>query len=199
MQRSPRPRIIWDLDDTLNELMRAWLGWHDLQTATAGGRVAFWALSENPPHRVLGLSLEAYLASLDAFRVSPAARALRPPSAVRTWFASHGHAFEHHVISARPVGTVPAAAAWVFTHFGLWIRHFHVAPARRVHQRLPDAGRKKSEIIASLGGADFYVDDNAEELRRAQAVVRTCLLVSQPWNTGGKTLTEILAALRRPA
>jgi hypothetical protein len=189
-----RPTIVWDLDDTLNDLMQRWLEWF-LARSPALPRIHFSEVVENPPDQLLGISREEYLTSLDEFRASPEARAMLPSAKLLDWFELHGFEFHHHVLTARPRATVPAAAEWVFTHFGRWVRHFHFVPACREHDRLPDEGASKSDVIASLGGVDFFVDDARENLHLARGVARVCLLMPQPWNQGAASLEDLLAAL----
>ncbi|MGH7995664.1 MAG: hypothetical protein ACREFX_04855 [Opitutaceae bacterium] len=195
MSAPARPRIVWDLDDTLNELMLAWHGWFNRDRRTGGVRLSFAELRENPPHRLLGLAEDEYRASLDRFRLSPAGRNLEPSPAALAWFERHGFEFEHHVLTARSLATVPAAAEWVFSHFGRWIRHFHFIPAVRAGEVLPDAGQAKADVIRELGPARYFVDDNPAEVEAARACVEESLLVAQPWNAGGSPLAELLARL----
>lgn len=190
-----QPRIVWDLDDTLNELMRGWLNWHCARQVPPRAVPAFGELVENPPHRLLGLALEEYQESLDRFRLSHEASALAPPPAVLAWFQRHGFDFEHHLLTARPAATVAPAAEWVFRHFGRWIRHFHFVPSFRSAARLPDQGITKRDIIQQLAPVDFVVDDSAETLDAARDVARFCLLAPQPWNHGRGTIADVLPLL----
>ena len=191
-----QPRIVWDLDDTLNELMRGWLKWHCArQNDQAHACASFSNLVENPPHGLLGLTLEEYQTSLDQFRLSHEARDLPPIPHVLAWFQTHGFDFEHHVVTARPVATVPPAAEWVFRHFGRWIRHFHFVPSFRAEAALPHPPKTKRDVILEIGEVDFVVDDSAETLDAARDVTRTCLLAPQPWNRGLGTIADILPRL----
>jgi hypothetical protein len=122
-----------------------------------------------------------------------------PVPAVREWFQQHGDAFDHHVVTARPIATVPAAAEWVFRHFGRWVRHFHFTPARRTGEDVPDSGASKREIIAQFSRAEFFVDDSAENLDAAREIVGECLLVPQPWNNGTGKFADALEVLSRRA
>jgi len=189
--------IVWDLDDTLNDLMGAWLGWYHQRNPTQRF-VPFADLHENPPVRLLGVSEETYLASLDAFRLSIEGRSLSPVPAVIQWFEAQGFSYQHHVLTARPVATVSVAAEWVFAHFGRWVRHFHFVPARRTTENIPDQGEAKSDAIARLGGADFFIDDCPENINAARTVVRKCVLVPKPWNDGVGTIVDVLASLIAP-
>lgn len=190
-----QPRIVWDLDDTLNELMRGWLKWHCARQDPARGGGRFSDLVENPPHNLMGLTLEEYQNSLDQFRLSEEARDLVPIPEVLAWFHAHGFDFEHHVVTARPVATVPPAAEWLFRHFGRWIRHFHFVPSFRAGAALPAPPRTKRDVILEIGDVDFVVDDSPETLDAARDVARTCLLAPQPWNRGSGTIADILPAL----
>lgn len=192
----PRPRIIWDLDDTLNELMKGWLAWHQ---RGAVAPIKFHAIHENPPHRLLNIDASEYLDSLDCFRNSSEARELRPVAAIRAWFEQHGFAFDHHVVTARPIATVPAAAEWVFRHFGRWVRHFHFAPARRAGEDVPDSGVAKREIIAQFQRAEFFIDDSPENLDGARDLVGETLLIPQPWNGARGSIRDVLDVLSRAA
>ena len=72
--------IVWDIDDVLNDLMRAWfeLHWRPRHPECS---LHYSQLRENPPQRVLGISESEYLSSLDEFRLSGRARAMRTTSA----------------------------------------------------------------------------------------------------------------------
>ncbi|MGH8047533.1 MAG: hypothetical protein ACREKL_09825, partial [Chthoniobacterales bacterium] len=176
-----KKRIVWDLDDTLNTLTHSWLDWFYARNRDAR-RVRFEDLRENPPNALLGIPMQDYLDSLDAFRISPEARDMQPVPAVRDWFREHGFCFEHHVLTARPIATIPHASGWLFTHFGRWIRHFHFVPARRVGDVVPDENEPKARVIERLGGAEAFVDDSPANLEGAGDVVANCILVPQPWN-----------------
>jgi len=193
------PRIVWDLDDTLNDLMREWLKWHFTRQPSRGRLVRFAELVDNPPHHLLGLTLEEYQESLDQFRLSNGARDLLPEPEVLDWFQARGCDFEHHVLTARPTATVAPAAEWVFRHFGRWIRHFHFVPSSRGGAGRTDRQITKHDVIEQLGGVDFFVDDSPETLHAARHVARICLLPPQPWNRSKGTIAEVLAVLLPPA
>ena len=89
-------------------------------------------ITANPPHQVLGISSkEEYLASLDAFRVSEAARRLTPNRRDPRVAATHGdRSTATSALTARPLASAGVAAEWVFRHFGNYIRCFGVVPSR---------------------------------------------------------------------
>ena len=94
--------IAWDVDDVLNDLMRAWLetAWKPQDPEC---RVSYDQLIANPPHLVLGITLADYLGSLDAFRLSDRFAKLVPRPEVLAWFRQHGHGFHHLALTAVPL------------------------------------------------------------------------------------------------
>ena len=150
---------------------------------------------DNPPHRLCGLDLQDYLASLDQFRLCPAFASLAPRPELLEWFQRNGDAFEHHVLTARPTRTVAAGSSWVFTHFGRWVRHFHFVPAARPDDLAPDSGAGKECLLRQIGCVDFMVDDSAGNLKACAPLVGRGILVPQPWNGGDHGITAVLGDL----
>ncbi len=179
--------IVWDVDDVLNSLTRTWL---ETQPDCA---LTFAGLTENPPHRLLGISREAYLRSLDEFRLSRFA-ALEPAVPVRRWFEAHGHQFRHVALTATPLETAPLSAAWVMRHFGRWIRTFAVAPSPRPDDPGPVIDPSKAGYLRWWGRADVLIDDNPAHVSAARTLGITGLLAAQPWNRG-IAIEQILAGL----
>lgn len=188
---SDRPRIVWDLDDTLNPLMRAWLAWASREAGDKGFP-EYECLTQNPPHHLCGIPHGEYLDSLDRFRISAEGARMPVEPLVLAWFEAHGHRFEHHVLTARPAATVHSAAEWVFHNLGTWIRHFHFVPAARPGTDLPDAGAAKSTVIEGIGRCAFFLDDTEANFAGTEAWVKRCLLVPQPWNHQTFSLAEVL-------
>ena len=162
--------IVWDLDDVLNRFTQSWLhqAW---RVEHPECRTPFAALRSNPPLRELNASREEYLESLDRFR--------------------------HHVLTARPTRTAGAAAAWVFTHFGRWVRHFHFVPSPRSDESLPPYDTAKSEALARLGAVDIFIDDSPLNVAAASALDIHAFLFPQPWNASAQSVPEILLELTR--
>jgi hypothetical protein len=186
--------IAWDVDDVLNDLMRRWLedAW---LPAHPSCRVTYQALTENPPHAVLGVSLEEYLASLDAFRLSPAAGAMEPVPEVFEWFTRHGPRAQHVALTAAPQHTVYESAAWVMRHFGGWIRTFAFVPSPRPGVSSPCYETSKDEYLATRGRVDVFVDDNPAHVEAARRRGIAALLVPRPWNGEEATLEQTLEQL----
>lgn len=195
------PTIVWDVDDVLNDLTRRWL-----EDAWIPGRpgcsVGYGMLIENPPHSILGVDAADYLGSLDAYRLSPAAAALAPVPEVLSWFREHGDSCRHLALTARPAQTVAPAAAWVFHHFGRWIRTFHFVPSPRPGQELPDWERDKEDALRWLGLGEIVVDDSLANLEGARRLGLATVAVPRPWNgrasSVGEAMEELTRLLRLP-
>ena len=186
--------IVWDRDDVLNDLSRCWLEqWW--KPAHAECKVRYEALIENPPHRILGVSLEEYLASLDGFRQSDQADKMEPVPEVLAWFKRYGHLYRHMVVTATSLASAPAASAWTFRHFGTWIRSFHLIPALRDNQPVPQYDVDKGSYLKWLGKGDVLVDDSLANLEVARPCGITGVLVPRPWNRGGGSVSDVLGRL----
>jgi hypothetical protein len=172
--------IVWDVDDVLNDLMRAWFeqGWKQEHPEC---RVEYADLRENPPHRVLGVRREEYLASIDSFRRTEAGTHLTPDPQLLRWFGEHGAKFRHIALTARPLETAPEVASWVMRHFGAWIRCFGIVPTREL-QGVPVYDQGKGDYLRWLGKGDLLIDDARENLRQAEDVGLKAVAWPQPWN-----------------
>lgn len=188
--------IAWDVDDVLNELMKQWfeLEWLPLHPECS---LKYEDLSENPPHRLLGVSCEEYLRSLDIFRNSRKARLMKPDEEVLSWLRAHGHCFRHMALTSRPLHTIGAVSEWVFTHFGNWIRTFSFVPNRDCADVLKYDEEKK-DFLRWLGKVNILVDDNIKNVETAGSLGIKGILVPRPWNKKNSNfndaLNEILSA-----
>ena len=122
--------IVWDVDDVLNDLTRAWFEteWLPLHPAC---RLGYHELKTNPPHELLGVSKTEYLTSLDRFRLSQEAASRAPDSALLNWFRAHGDQHRHIALTARPRETVCPALQWLLDHFGEWFQTVGFVPSER--------------------------------------------------------------------
>jgi hypothetical protein len=187
--------VIWDIDDVLNPLMRAWFH-HAWLPAHPDCRVrTYEGLAANPPHDVLGVAREVYLASLDAFRLSGAYEQMAPVPEVLAWFDLHGAKCRHVALTATPLVSADRSAAWLMRHFGRWIRVFAFVPSPRAGTDLPQYDATKSDFLRWFGKGDLLVDDSPANVQAARDVGRDAILVPQPWNGGSQTLADVLAAL----
>lgn len=187
--------IVWDVDDVLNDLMRAWLetAW---KPSHPGCCTSYEALRENPPHVLLGTDLDAYRASLDAFRAGEG-RNLVPVPETLAWFERHGDGFRNVALTATPLAAAPAVASWVLTHFGRWIRAFAFIPSPRSGVSLPVYDADKGEWLESLRQVDAMVDDREENLAPARARGIRTIVFPRPWNgAAGRSLSDALDSLR---
>lgn len=186
--------LVWDIDDVLNDLTRMWFEkeWHP---GHPGCRLRYEDLSVNPPHELLGVSKAEYLLSLDRFRLSPAAAGMRPDATLMKWFEDNGSLYRHVALTARPRKTAGAGAQWLLEHFGKWFQVFCFVPSGREGETSCQADRNKSDFLAWLGKADYFIDDNAANHMSAESLGIKSFLVARPWNSGGLTLPEILGVI----
>jgi hypothetical protein len=171
--------IVWDVDDVLNDLMREWFDGAGRALAVRG-RVRYDDLTENPPHDVLGISLDQYLASLDGFRQSHY-RAVQPLPESHSWFVSHGRRARHIALTAVPSPAAHLSAEWVIRHYGAWIHTFAFAPSRGTPAGGLDPATKP-EYLEWIGKGDVYVDDSEQNVLAAESLGLRGVLLPRPWN-----------------
>jgi hypothetical protein len=186
--------IVWDVDDVLNDLMRAWFEQHWLPRHPECP-LRYEQLRENPPHRLLGIAEADYLASLDEFRQSDAARALAPNLEILAWLRTRGAHFRHMALTSRPIETTPPVAEWVFQHFGDYLRTFSVVPTRQPSD-LPVYERSKGKFLRWLGKEGVLVDDNETHVEAATAGGMSGVVFPRPWNRSRLTVAETLELIQ---
>jgi hypothetical protein len=187
--------IVWDVDDVLNSLMHAWFTEAWMKEHPECG-IGYSGLTENPPHVVLGVAREQYLASMDAFRKTGPGIHLTPNAEVLDWFGQYGSRFRHIALTARPLETAPEVASWVMRHFGVWIRCFGIVPTR-AGDNVPVYDRGKGDYLRWLGKGDVLVDDAEENLEQANALGLRAVTWPQPWNRSTQNTTSALLELTR--
>ncbi|MCX6993120.1 MAG: hypothetical protein NT011_08270 [Kiritimatiellaeota bacterium] len=183
--------IAWDVDDVLNDLMRAWFE-HCWMRSHPDCSLGYDQISENPPDALLGISSAEYLASLDGFRLSESARTMLPIPEVLAWFRQYGKYYRHLALTAVPLRAASVSAAWVMRHFGSWIRSFHLVPSPRQGERIPDYDQTKKDFLRWWGKVDILIDDNPANVAAARSLGIQTILVSRPWNQGKRTLAQTL-------
>lgn len=186
--------IVWDVDDVLNDLMRSWLEQMWL-VSNPHCRLRYGDLIENPPHRLLDVTLGEYQSSLDSFRRSGAGRQLSPSVEVVEWFRTYGDRFRHVALTATPLACAPVSAAWVAQHFGRWIRSFSFVPSARAGQDIPAYDQSKADFLRWWSRADVLVDDSPANVDAARALGIEAILAPRPWNRGTTTITNALQLL----
>jgi hypothetical protein len=149
--------IVWDIDDVLNDCTKTWLETFWLP-AHPGCKLKYGDLTENPPHRLLKVEREEYLHSLDKFRLSPQARAMVPDDHLINWFRINGARFRHIALTARPRKTVFSAIDWVLQYYSEWFQTFSFVPAERPGEPPGHPDLNKSDFLAWLGKADYFID-----------------------------------------
>jgi phosphoglycolate phosphatase-like HAD superfamily hydrolase len=186
--------IAWDVDDVLNDLMRVWYeqAWLPSHPKCA---LRYETLAENPPHRLLGVSVDDYLASLDEFRLSDAGRRLAPVPEVLEWFRRHGHKFRHVALTATPLKAAPDSAAWVLRHYGNWIRSFHFVPSPRKELDAVAYDGSKADFMWWWGKADILIDDSPLDVEAAKRIGLRGLLMPRPWNESRISVLDFLDSL----
>lgn len=185
--------IVWDVDDVLNDLMHTWFTEAWMKEHPECG-IGYSGMTENPPHFVLGVPREQYLASMDAFRKTEPGIHLTPNAEVLDWFLQYGNRFRHIALTARPLETAPEVAGWVMRHFGAWIRCFGIVPTR-VGDDVPLYDRGKGDYLRWLGKGDVLVDDAEENLDQANALGLRAVTWPQPWNRSTQDTTSTLLEL----
>lgn len=175
--------------------MRAWFEEFLRKNRLGKNRLTYDQLSENPPHSLLGVTLNQYLASLDEFRLSRHYEQLVPNKEILNWFKMYGHCCHHLALTAVPLKAAPLTSAWVLKYFGKWIRTFAFIPSKRAKETITVYDCSKADFIGRHGKIDILIDDNAEQIEKAAQIGVQGVLISQPWNAGRGNLSEVIATL----
>jgi hypothetical protein len=185
--------FVWDIDDVLNDLMRVWFT-QEWLPGHPECRLTYSDLLENPPHRVLGIRQEEYLASLDAFRLSRKARDMQPNASILRWLQSYGARHRHMALTARPLDSIPCLSEWLFSHFGNYLRNFSVVPTR-LQDGVPRYDSNKGDYLRWFGKAGVLIDDSEENIAAARSLNIGGVLYPQPWNRNADSVDETLRHL----
>jgi phosphoglycolate phosphatase-like HAD superfamily hydrolase len=186
--------IAWDVDDVLNDLMRCWFREKWLPDHQEYKK-SYEDLKENPPHRILGVSLNEYLKSLDEYRLSGRYTKIEPVKEVLDWFSSYGKRFRHIALTAVPFSASSVSAQWVIKNFGEWIRTFHFVPSKRHREDLPEYEKDKKDFLQWFGKVDVFIDDNTKNINSAKKSGVKVILMPRPWNNQSLTTKEVLNSL----
>jgi hypothetical protein len=185
--------LVWDIDDVLNNLMEMWLRrWREQHP---GAVPDYASITRNPPHELLGITLEAYLESLDQIRSSVSAHEeLIPHPQITAWLVEHGHRYRHLALTARPAHAAGPAAAWVLGHFGAWIRTAAFVPVRKPGD-WPDYDLNKADYLRWLDPDAILIDDSPANVSEAREKGLAAVLFPQPWNAATQSVPETLNQL----
>jgi FMN phosphatase YigB (HAD superfamily) len=183
--------IIWDVDDVLNDLMRVWFEdfWRPQHKSVA---LDYAEIKVNPPHVLLRVTKEEYLASLDEFRLSGRYDRLPPTAEIKQWFVLHGAKCRHVALTRVPAAVSHVSAAWVMRHFGNWIRSFHFIPSYRAEENPPVYDEDKGTYLNYFGKADLLIDDAQDNIEAAKKAGVKTLIFPRPWNQSGLTVEQLL-------
>ncbi|MBR3708800.1 MAG: hypothetical protein IKM17_07310 [Lentisphaeria bacterium] len=186
--------LIWDVDDVLNTLMQQYAACGFPENSK---KLSYGELTENPPHDLLGISKEDYLASLDRVRAC-GFYDLPPRPEVMAFFAECGHLFDHIVLSAVPLRFMEKSSAWVLHYFGEWIQNCLFIPSPR-----PDCCVKsqmfssKAEAVGFFGPRAVLIDDAVKNVEETLSSGGRAVYFPAPWNRERNTDADVfLTSLR---
>lgn len=185
--------IAWDIDDVLNELMKEWF--NEWRQQYPECKVDYKDITKNPPHELLGISKEEYLASLDKFRLNKYSE-LKPIPEILNWFKNHGDKYRHIALTSTPLKTASISAEWVIRNYGIWIRTFHFIPSRREGVIIPEYDKTKGEYLFN-NKADAIIEDSEENIQSAEKAGVKGIIFSRPWNGGKDTIIEMLLKINK--
>ncbi len=186
--------LAWDIDDVLNELMETWfkVWW---QPEHPGCTLRYENIEKNPPHQLIGVDLDEYLQSLDAFRLSGHYEQMQPNRKVLEWFKKHGFLFRHIALTSAPRKAASISASWVIRHFGDWIRTFHFIPSPRRNENLAGYDTTKADYLKWLDRVDILIDDNEHNVVGLNMAGIKYFLVARPWNSSLLRMEDLLNEL----
>ncbi len=187
--------IVWDVDDVLNNLMEIWF-YEKWTREHPECSFSYDNLTENPPHRILGVSLEDYLESLDSFR-KESYMTLEPKAEVLHWFNLYGHKFRHIALTATPIHTSSIVAHWVLKNFCKWIRTIHIIPSFRHFDNSPVYEKNKGDFFEWFSRVDLFIDDSITNISLGTEKGIKTILWPQPWNRVNRSISETLLDINK--
>lgn len=172
--------IIWDVDDVLNDFMYEWFEKQWLINHPEC-KLKFQDLLENPPHKLLGTTLNEYRNSLDEFR-SQYGPQFKPVPEVLEWFHTNGSNYRHIALTAVPLRLAHISADWIFRHFGNWIRSFNIVPSPRITDPAFYYDLSKKDFLNRFDKDCILIDDNLKNITDGQSIGIQTLIFPRPWN-----------------
>ena len=186
--------LVWDVDDVLNDFMRCWFE-HYWLPEHSSCTLSYSDITANPPHDILGISLEKYQQSLDEFRLCDSFEQMRPIPEIHEWFGKYGHLFRHIALTSVSRIAAPVSAKWVLNHFGDWIRAFNFIPSSRANEKLAEYDPTKSDYLNWLNKADVFIDDNESNIIGLGNSVVKSFIIDRPWNSSNLSIDKLLYSL----
>lgn len=184
--------IVWDVDDVLNNLMKEWLIKEKKKRFFS---ISYADITENPPNKLLGISLDEYRESLDQFRLSDDYVNMSPKNEILKWFKIYGHLARHIVLTSVPLKAAHISSTWVIKYFGKWIRNISFVPSERTGENLFQYDKSKQSFLKWFNPADILVEDNQKNIDEAQEIGIKTISIAQPWNRSNLTIQDSLKKL----
>lgn len=176
MSKGQKTLLAWDIDDVLNQFMRLCLPRFPSQR-----QLTYEELTVNPPYKLLGISKEQYLETLDASRAE--LYKVPPRQEVLRFFEAYGERFHHTAISAVPLRFASGSAQWLLRHFGKWIQSFVFIPSPRTGVKmLSQQFHTKAEALKSFNADPILIDDAPSNVQDARGNGCKAMLFPAPWN-----------------
>jgi len=185
--------IAWDIDDVLNDFMKQWF--HNWQHLHNTCNLSYADITQNPPHNIIGVSLDEYRDSIDQFRSSELFANMPPNQDILQWFKQYGHFFRHIAVSAVSRKVANVSSSWLFRHFGDWIRTFAFIPSPRIGENIPLYDSTKAQYLNWLEKADIFIEDNQNNVDAIGQTKIKSFIVAQPWNNSKIQIGQILTAI----
>jgi len=188
--------IVWDVDDVLNDFMLLWFEryWKSGHTDCL---VEYISLKDNPPHKLLGITLKEYQDSIDSFRRTDVYKEMHPLPEVMRWFKGEGHKYRHIALSAVPLNAAHYSSCWVLEQYGMWIRSFSFVPSKRNGENIPKYDETKNDYLKWLGKGDIIIDDNEINIKSANEIGVKGILFPRPWNKCEETIQNVLESIKK--
>lgn len=172
--------IVWDIDDVLNDLMKEWFTNYCLHQNKLCS-IKFENLIENPPNRLLNISEDYYLKSLDDFRKELGNR-LKPLVDILSWFNKKGDLYCHFALTSTPLFYASSSAEWLFKNYGRWFSSFNFIPSKREGDNYSYRFLSKTSLLKIFANVDAFIDDNPQNIVEANAIGVKTFLFPRPWN-----------------
>jgi 5'(3')-deoxyribonucleotidase len=184
--------IVWDVDDVLNNLTRDFFHVYALGYQK---NIKYEDLIKYDFYDILQMTKAEYLYELDRYRLF--SYTLQNEH-ILNWFKKYGNNFYHIALTATPRKIASLSVKYVMEIFGNWIQAVNFVYSKRDDDNSIEYFKSKGEWLKWFGKADFFIDDNEQNLEKAKELnpELTCYCPKQPWNNG-IPIEEILENLSK--